>query len=157
MMGTTCTGRAGRRVRYYQGCIVMKGGGRWCRNDYIKRGYTVILARIILKQESGGVGILDHIKARANDVESLLITPCKPTYVVAFSPSGLRCIAERRNVFAYRPNLLVTRETLFRAFSPDLIHINPTTGTLRLLVINVHKCEITSVYVLFYSLMHLQL
>lgn len=48
-------------------------------NDYIRRGYTVILARIILNRESRGVGILDHIKARANDVESLLITPRKPT------------------------------------------------------------------------------
>lgn len=120
------------------------------------RGYTVILARIILKQESGGVGILDHIKARANDVESLLITPRKPTYVPALGPSEALPVhraATSKCVFAYRPNLLITRETLFRAFSPDLIHINPTTGTPRLLVINVHKCEITSAYVLFYSLM----
>lgn len=38
-------------------------------------------------------------------------------------------------------------ETLFQAFSSDLIHINPTAGTPRLLVINVHKCEITSAHV----------
>lgn len=67
----------------------MKGGGRRCENDYIRRGgYTVILARIILKQESGGVGILDHIKARANDVESLLITLRKPMYHVQFVALG---------------------------------------------------------------------
>lgn len=77
-------------------------GGRRCGNDYIRRGgYTVILARIILKQESRGVGILDHIKARANDVESLLITLRKPTYHVQSVALGL-CTG-RRDVFAYRP------------------------------------------------------
>lgn len=66
----------------------MKGGGRgMCSRERLHqaRVYTAILARIILKQESGGVGIPDRIKARANDVESLLITPCKPTVPTARS------------------------------------------------------------------------
>lgn len=44
----------------------------------ISNRYIVILARIILKHGAGGVGPVNHIKARANDVESFLITPCKP-------------------------------------------------------------------------------
>lgn len=51
------------------------------RERVYRTEYTVILARIILKQESGGVRILDRIKARANDVESLLITLRKFMYV----------------------------------------------------------------------------
>lgn len=95
-------------------------GGRRYGNDYIRRGgYTVILARIILKQESGGVGILDHIKARANDVESLLITLHKPMYYAQSVALGAPVVEMCSHIDRC--------ETLFQAFSPDLIHINPTT------------------------------
>lgn len=61
----------------------MKGMGRlagvWVDGETpISNRYIVILARIILKHGVGGVGPVNHIKARANDVESFLITPCKP-------------------------------------------------------------------------------
>lgn len=82
--------------RIDQGCIVTKEGGTRGWNASVKRAsmhtyapvyipaciYTVILARIILKQGVGGVGSVNRIKARANDVESFLITPRKPAWLV---------------------------------------------------------------------------